>query len=256
MEQIQYQMKSLRLSGMAGVLPIRLQEAKANELPYEQFIASLLQDELDLRKERMMNRRLKSARFPTLKSIDAFDFAFNPSIKKQIILELLCSRFMVKSEGVLMIGPPGGGKSHLAIALGVAAIQNGYTVRYISAFDLAQDLAEAEVLGTRKETVTRFIRSDLLILDEFGMKRLPKSAAEDLLEIFHRRYLNGSTIIATNRPVDDWGKILGDNAATSAILDRFLENVHLLKITGRSYRMKTNENMKESLDEKTNRKLD
>ena len=249
MEQLQYQMKALRLSGMAGVLPMRLQEAKANELPYEDFIALLLQDELDLRKERLMNRRMKQARFPSLKSIDDFDFSFNPSIKKSQVLDLYSCRFLVKSEGVLLLGPPGVGKSHLAIALGVQAITNGHTVKYISAFDLAEDLAEAELLGTRKETVGRYVKTDLLILDEFGMKKLPKTAAEDLLEVFHRRYLNGATIIATNRPIDDWGKILGDNAATSAILDRFLENIHFLKISGRSYRMKQEKPEEVSVEE-------
>lgn len=239
MEQLQYQMKSLRLSGMASVLPTRLQEAKANELPYEDLLASLIQDELDLRKERLLARRLKSARFPFLKTLDNFDFSFNPGIKKQQILELASSKFVIKSQGALFLGPPGVGKSHLAIAIGISAIQNGYSVRYISAFDLAEDLAESSEMGNRKETVSHYLKPDLLILDEFGMKRLPKTAAEDLLEIFHRRYLNGSIIIATNRPVDDWGKILGDNAATSAILDRFLENIHFIKISGRSFRLKS-----------------
>lgn len=242
MEQIKYQMKALRLSGMASVLPTRLQEANANELPYEDFIGSLLQDELDLRKDRLLSRRLKSARFPFHKTLDDFDFSFNPSINKRKILELASGKFIVKSEGILLLGPPGVGKSHLAVSLGIRAIQNGYAVRYISAFDMAEDLAEAVTLGTRKEIITKFCKPDVLILDEFGMKNLPGSAAEDLLEVFHRRYLNGSTIIATNRPVNDWGKILGDNAATSAILDRFLENIHLVKISGKSYRLKSNKN--------------
>jgi DNA replication protein DnaC len=250
MEQLKYQMKSLRLSGMASVLMTRLQEAKANELPYEEFIAALLQDELDLRKERLLNRRLKAARFPFQKTLDDFDFTFNPSINKRKILELAGGRFVVKSEGVLLLGPPGVGKSHLAIALGMQAIQNGYSVRYISAFDMAEDLAESALLGIRKDMVKKFCKPDVLILDEFGMKNLPGSAAEDLLEVFHRRYLTGSTIIATNRPVNDWGKILGDNATTSAILDRFLENIHLIKISGRSYRLKNNKNNQSAVDGK------
>jgi DNA replication protein DnaC len=249
MEHLQYQMKSLRLSGMASVLPTRLQEAKANELTYEDFIGSLLQDELDRRKDRLMNRRLKAARFPFVKTLDDFDFTFNTTINKRQILDLASCRFIVKSEGALFLGPPGVGKSHLAISIGMAAIHHGYVVRYLSAFDLAEDLAEAEVLGTRKETIARYIKPDLLILDEFGMKKLPKSAAEDLLEVFHRRYLNGSTIIATNRPVDDWGKILSDVPATSAILDRFLENIHLVKISGRSYRLRSNENALLNIEE-------
>jgi DNA replication protein DnaC len=250
MEHLQYQLRSLRLSGMANVLSTRVQEAKANDIPYEDFIGFLLQDELDLRKERLLNRRIKAARFPQMKTLETFDFDFNGTIKKRQILDLGTGRFVMKSEGVLLLGPPGVGKSHIAIGLGMNAIQNGHTVRYISAFDMAEDLAESALLGTRKETVNRYLKPNLLILDEFGMKRLPKTSAEDLLEIFHRRYLNGSTIIATNRPVNDWGKILGDNAATSAILDRFLENVHLIKISGRSYRLKSNQNTISGVDEK------
>lgn len=221
MEQIQFQMKSLRLSGMASVLPTRIQEAKANDLPYEEFIACLLQDELDLRKERLLNRRIKYARFLMMKILDTFDVDFNSTIKKWQILDLSTSRFILKSEGILLLEPPGVGKNHLAIDIRMGAIENGFSVRYISAFDLAEDLAEASVLGNRKETVNRYLKLVLLILDEFGMKRLPKTAEEDFLEIFHHRYFNGSILIAINRPVNNWGKIIGDNTATSAILIGF-----------------------------------
>lgn len=239
MEQLQYLLKSIRLSAMAQALPLRLQEAKANELPHLDFLVLLVNDELEKRKDRLLNRRLKAAGFPTLKSLDTFNFHFNPAIDKKTILELCSSRFIHKAESVLLIGPPGVGKTHLAIAIGISAIQNGYTVAYRSIFDFAEELAEAHALGSRKELVQRFTKPDLFIIDEFGMKKLPSTAAEDLLEIFHRRYHIGSTIIATNRPIEDWGKILGDNAAASAILDRFMDNIHLVTMTGRSYRLKT-----------------
>ncbi|MFQ5629605.1 MAG: IS21-like element helper ATPase IstB [bacterium] len=239
MEQLQYQLKSIRLSGMAQTLPMRLQEAQANELPHLDFLTALVTDELEKRKERLLARRLKAARFPMLKTLDEFDFAFNPGINKRQIRELATCRFVHAAENVLLLGPPGVGKTHLAISLGMAAIQKGYTVLYRSIFDLAEDLAEAQALGMRKQLIKDLTKPNLLIIDEFGMRNLPASAAEDLLEIFHRRYQLGANIIATNRPIEDWGKILGDNATTSAILDRFMDGIHLIKITGRSYRVKS-----------------
>ena len=238
MEQLLYQLKSIRLSGMAERLPIRLQEANAREFSYLEFLSILVEDELERRRERLLQRRLKASRFPELKTLDTFDFDFNPSIKRRTIGELASARFVFERQSVLLLGPPGVGKTHLAIGLGISAIEKGYTVLYRSVFDLAEDLSEAYALGTRKELIERLVKPDLLIIDEFGMRQLPASSAEDLLEVFHRRSHRGSNVIATNRPIEDWGKILNDHAAASAILDRLLEKVHLIKITGRSYRLK------------------
>jgi len=239
MEQLQYQLKSIRLSAMAQALPIRVQEASARELPHIEFLSILVQDELDKRKERLLNRRLKAAGFPEHKTLDEFEFSFNPALSKRHILELASSSFIHQAQSILLVGPPGVGKTHLAIALGFCAIQAGYTVLYRSVFDLLEDMAEAHMLGQRREFVKKLTKPNLLILDEFGMRKLIPNAAEDLLEIFHRRYHRGANIVATNRPIEDWGKILSDNAAASAILDRLLENAHLIKLPGRSYRLKT-----------------
>ena len=239
MEQLQYQLKSIRLSGMANALSTRLQEARANELPHQDFLTNLVQDELERRQQNLLNRRLKAARFPEQKTLDEFDFTFNPGLNKRFVLDLASCRFVVKSQNALMVGPPGVGKSHLAIAVGIAAIHHGYAVLYRSIFDLVEELAEAQILGERPVLIKKLVKPDLLILDEFGMRNLADNAAEDLLEIFHRRYHKGSCLIATNRPIEDWGKLLGDTAATSAILDRLLEDAFLLKITGRSYRLRT-----------------
>lgn len=238
MEQLQYQLKSIRLSAMAQALPVRLQEARANDMPHLDFLSALVEDELDKRKERLLQRRIKAAQFPVMKALDDFDFSFNPGIQKKIILDLASCRFVHKAESILFLGPPGVGKTHLAIGIGLSAIHSGYTVLYKSVFDLVEDMMEAAALGSRREMIARLCKPDVLIIDEFGMKNLKATASEDLLEIFHRRYHQGATIIATNRPIEDWGKILGDHAATSAILDRFLDNVHIIKITGRSYRLK------------------
>lgn len=237
MEQLKTALKSLRLSGMAEHLPMRLQEAKANDISCLDFLKTLVNDELDKRKDNLLNRRLSIAKFPALKTLDDFDFSFNPAIQKKTIKELASAAFIHKSQNILFIGPPGVGKSHLATAIGISAIHNGYTVYYRSAFDLVEDLAQSFRDDKRKKLIEQLTRHNLLIIDEFGMKKMPPNAADDLLEVIHRRYSNSSTIIATNRPIDDWSVILGDNAATSAILDRFLDSAQICSIKGKSYRM-------------------
>jgi len=247
-EQMQYQLKSVRLSGMAENLNIRIQEAKANDLTYESFLQNLLDDELSRRKDRLLNRRMKQACFPFLRTLEEFDFNFNPSIEKRRVKELESTAFVARAENVLFIGPPGVGKTHISVAIATQAIQNGFAVYYRSVFDMAFDFGR----DLPEEVIPRYVKPHLLILDELGMKPLTQGAADSLLEIIHRRYKAGSTLIATNRPIEDWGKILGDNAATSAVLDRFLENVHFLKMPGPSYRLRNLRRGENNVEEETN----
>lgn len=247
MEELIYKLKSIRLSGITRQLDIRLQEAASNELSYLDFLKNLVDDEITIRKDRLLTRRLKQAAFPFAKTIADFDFSFNPSINKQIVKRLATTAFVSQMENILFIGPPGVGKTHLAVAFGLEAIHKGFTALYRSTFDMTADIHKYQ-----DEVMALYLKPQLLIIDELGMKNLSKETNEVLLEIIHRRYQRASTIIATNRPIEDWGKIFGDNATASAILDRFLENVHFLKINGKSYRLKNLNNKEQKMvDSKT-----
>jgi len=235
-ESVGQKLRGFRVSGMAQSLPVRVIEARASDCDYLEFIDGLLDDEMDKRRSSLVERRFKVSRMPSRKTLDEFDFDFNPSIPKRRIQELASTRFVAQATNILMIGPPGLGKSHLAIALGMNAILQAYTVVYRSIFDLVEELAEAALAGQRKKRIHQLAQAQLLIVDEFGMRSLPANAAEDFLEIIHRRHDKAATIVATNRPVEDWGKILGDNAATSAILDRFLDHAEIIPLDGKSYR--------------------
>lgn len=237
LQAIQQKLRGFRVSGMAQALPARIEQARSEGCDYLELLERLLDDEMDKRQGTLVERRFKASKMPARHTLDQFDFAFNPSIPKRRVMDLAATRFVSDASNILMVGPPGVGKTHMAVALGMNAILQGYTVAYRSAFDLADELAEAAETGTRKKRIQQLVLPQVLIVDEFGMKALPANAAEDFLEIIHRRHGEGSTMVITNRPVEDWGRILGDNAATSAILDRFLEQAELIAIEGRSYRM-------------------
>jgi DNA replication protein DnaC len=218
-------------------MPLRLEQAKSGDLEAIEFLELLVQDELVRRADRLFARRLKQAGIIHIKELSDFDWAFNPKIPRQALVELATARFVADHRHALLIGPPGVGKSHATVAIAVGAIRAGYRVLLRQVFDLAQDFAEAEATGERRDFVRRLCRADLLILEDFGMKKLGPAASEDLLEVVVRRHEVGSILVTTNRPTEDWAKFLGDVPAATAILDRFLAHAEVLTMQGKSYRL-------------------
>lgn len=237
--ELQRTLKQLRLGGMAAVLETRLHQAQSEPMAPIDLISCLVSDELTRRSDRLLERRRKDAQFrdPQV-SLDHFDFNFNPKMNRSLVFDLATARFIAKREDALLLGPPGTGKSHLAQAIGMAAIQQGYRVLYRETHKLIENITDATLDGTRKQQLEIFATVPLLIVDDLGMRKLPPTAAEDLLEIVMRRYERASTLVTSNRPVEDWGKLLGDTAAVTAMLDRLLHHGHILKCGPRSWRTK------------------
>jgi len=237
--EIEKHLKSFRLHGMNATLQTRLIQANQGGSFVEVF-ACLVQDELDSRSSRLTESRFKASGLKERPTLTEFDWGFNPKLPKREIYELVSGKFIQDGDDALLIGSPGTGKSLIAKTVAHAAIQSGNKVVYREAHTFFEDLFESSQLKQRKKVTKLFSETDLLIIDDlFLRKKVPEQAADDLLDIILNRYSSRkSTVITSNRLLEDWGKLLRDNAASSAILDRLLHRGHLLKFEGKSFRLK------------------
>jgi DNA replication protein DnaC len=248
--ELQRALRQLRLGGMARSLESRFLEAQSSQLAPIDLVSTLVSDELTIRADRLLQRRIKHAQFRDVdKTLDAFDFDFNKKMNRRLVFELATAQFIDRREDALFLGPPGTGKSHLAQAIGLCAIRQGHRVLYRETHVLLEELADATIDGSRKEKIVELQTVPLLIVDDLGMRKLPATAAEDLLEVVMRRHERASTLMTSNRPVEDWGKLLGDTPAVAAMLDRLLEHGHVLRCGPRSWRMRRHSGEEKSLQE-------
>ena len=236
--QLKSQLKQLKLSGAANTLELRLMEAESNELSFSEVLSMLLSDEIELRRDRSLQRLISHAHLESNKTLEHFDFTFNPTIKPQQIRELSTCHFMDKAENILFIGPTGTGKTYLAKAIAHSACRKHLKVEYYSYRELFSSLNKADLVNRLDRVLNLIIKADLLIIDDFGFKKLEQKSAEYLYAIIEARYQLKSTIITSNRSISDWSSLFPDPVMANAVMDRLCHNAHQIIIKGESYRKK------------------
>lgn len=237
-ERLERHLVRLRLMGTRTRLNALLEEGARKELSYLDFLDLVVGEEVTEKDSKRAQMRTQMARFPLNRCLEDYDFALQPSLDRRLILELETGRYLANATNVLLLGPPGVGKTHLAIGLGRKAIAQGYTCRFISVSDLVQQLAKAEEVGALDDALTTFGRPHLLILDELGYLPMARHGGHLLFHLIRKRYEKGSLLITSNQPIGAWGEALGDPVVATAILDRLLHHSHVVTIKGESYRLR------------------
>jgi DNA replication protein DnaC len=236
--ELERSLRALRLSGMTATLETRALQVAQKQMDFIEAFSALVQDELDRRRSRLIERRFALSGLTERKDLKDFDWQYNPKNPRREILELANLKFIDQREDALFIGSPGVGKSHIAKALTLLAVQRGYTVFYREAHVLVDDIHQARELGELKKYRATIKAADLVVIDDLFLRKLPPNAGDELADVIMSRYEKSSTLITSNRDIDDWAKLLGDAVIVTPLLDRLMHHGHLLKFVGKSWRLK------------------
>ena len=236
MQELLNNLKEFKLAGMAFSINERISYAKLNKLSYQEFLELLCEDESNNRRDNAYRKRYSRAKLPNKKTIEEFDFAYQPSLNVKEVYEVATCNFIRKKENIVLVGDSGTGKTHLSISFAMKALEKEYNVYFTTVSDMLYNLHIAKADNSYHKKLAQLIKYDLLILDELGFKKLPKYSSDDFFNIISKRYENKSTIITTNKELDEWNDIFEEETLTKAIIDRVIHHVTILDIKGDSYR--------------------